>query len=71
MTGGPAVPPAPDPNLVRRLRRMRLFATALLAVMGAVYVAATWALPPTPYVGALRAFAEAALVGGKAQVAAT
>ena len=66
MTGGPAVPPAPDPNLVRRLRRMRLFATALLAVMGAVYVAATWALPPTPYVGALRAFAEAALVGGLA-----
>jgi uncharacterized membrane-anchored protein YjiN (DUF445 family) len=45
---------------------MRAFATALLAIMGAVYAVATWALTPTPYIGALRAFAEAALVGGLA-----
>ncbi len=66
MNGPPAVPPAPDPNLARRLRRTRAFATALLAGMGVVYVVTTWYSSPTPYVGALRAFAEAALVGGLA-----
>jgi uncharacterized membrane-anchored protein YjiN (DUF445 family) len=66
MNAVPAVPPAPDPNLARRLRRMRAFATALLAGMGVVYVVTTWFLSPTPYIGALRAFAEAALVGGLA-----
>jgi uncharacterized membrane-anchored protein YjiN (DUF445 family) len=45
---------------------MRLFATALLFVMAVVYVGATWFASPTPYVGAIRAFAEAALVGGLA-----
>jgi uncharacterized membrane-anchored protein YjiN (DUF445 family) len=66
MNGSPAVPPAPDPSLALRLRRTRAFATALLAGMGVVYVVTTWYLSPTPFVGALRAFAEAALVGGLA-----
>jgi uncharacterized membrane-anchored protein YjiN (DUF445 family) len=66
MNGPPAVPSAQDPGLVRRLRRMRLFATALLFVMAVVYVGVTWFASPTPYVGAIRAFAEAALVGGLA-----
>jgi uncharacterized membrane-anchored protein YjiN (DUF445 family) len=66
MNGRPAVLSAPDPGLVRRLRRMRAFATALLAVMAVVYVGATWFASPTPYLGAIRAFAEAALVGGLA-----
>jgi uncharacterized membrane-anchored protein YjiN (DUF445 family) len=47
------------------LRRTRGFATALLAAMGAVF-GATWLLPPSPWVDALRAFSEAALIGGLA-----
>jgi len=66
MNGRPAVLSAPDPGLVRRLRRTRLFATALLAVMAIVYVGTTWLASPSPYVAAIRAFAEAALVGGLA-----
>jgi uncharacterized membrane-anchored protein YjiN (DUF445 family) len=49
-----------------RLRRMRAFATALLAVMAAIFVATTWALPHTAWLDPLRAFAEAALIGGLA-----
>jgi uncharacterized membrane-anchored protein YjiN (DUF445 family) len=45
---------------------MRLFATALLLVMAVVYVGVTWFATPSPYLGAIRAFAEAALVGGLA-----
>jgi uncharacterized membrane-anchored protein YjiN (DUF445 family) len=66
MSGPPAVSTAPDPGLVRRLRRMRAFATALLGVMAVIYVGTTWFASPTPYLGAIRAFAEAALVGGLA-----
>ena len=55
-----------DPGLVRRLRRTRLFATALLAVMAVIFIGTTWLATPSPYVGAIRAFAEAALVGGLA-----
>jgi uncharacterized membrane-anchored protein YjiN (DUF445 family) len=63
---GPPAASAQDTNLVGRLRRMRLFATALLLVMAVVYVGTTWFASPTPYLGAIRAFAEAALVGGLA-----
>jgi uncharacterized membrane-anchored protein YjiN (DUF445 family) len=56
----------PNPLLAARLRRMRAVATALLAAMGALYVATTWYLSPTFAVGAVRAFAEAALIGGLA-----
>jgi uncharacterized membrane-anchored protein YjiN (DUF445 family) len=66
MNGRHAEPPAPDPGLARRLRRMRTFATALLAAMAAVYVVTTWFIVGNVYVEALRAFAEAALVGGLA-----
>jgi uncharacterized membrane-anchored protein YjiN (DUF445 family) len=66
MSGRPAVLSAPDPGLIRRLRRTRLFATALLAVMAVVYAGTTWLAAPSPYVAAIRAFAEAALVGGLA-----
>jgi uncharacterized membrane-anchored protein YjiN (DUF445 family) len=66
MSGQPAVSTASDPGLVRRLRRMRVFATALLGVMAVIYVGTTWFASPTPYLGAIRAFAEAALVGGLA-----
>jgi uncharacterized membrane-anchored protein YjiN (DUF445 family) len=55
-----------DPALSHRLRRMRTFATTLLVGMGIVYVGTTWLASPSPYVAALRAFAEAALVGGLA-----
>src|SRR5512134_3251090 len=67
MNGTEAVPAPSDPGLARRLRRMRTFATALLAVMAAVYGATTWWLTGYgPWVGAARAFAEAALIGGLA-----
>lgn len=66
MSLGQAAPPAPDPGLARRLRRMRALATALLAAMGVVYVVTTWFLSPNTYIAAVRAFAEAALVGGLA-----
>jgi uncharacterized membrane-anchored protein YjiN (DUF445 family) len=66
MSGQPAVSTASDPGLVRRLRRMRVFATALLGVMAVIYVGTTWFASPTPYLVAIRAFAEAALVGGLA-----
>ncbi len=66
MSVGQAAPPAPDPGLARRLRRMRALATGLLAAMGVVYVVTTWFLSPNPYLAAVRAFAEAALVGGLA-----
>ena len=46
---------------------MRFLATALLAAMAAVFVATTWLLPRgRPWLDALRAFAEAALIGGLA-----
>ena len=45
---------------------MRAVATALLAVMAVVFVGTTWFATPTPWLGAIRAFAEAALVGGLA-----
>jgi uncharacterized membrane-anchored protein YjiN (DUF445 family) len=45
---------------------MRTVATALLAAMAVVYVVTTWFLPASTGVEALRAFAEAALVGGLA-----
>jgi uncharacterized membrane-anchored protein YjiN (DUF445 family) len=67
MNGGPSAPtPPPDPKLVRRLRRMRLTATVLLAVMAGLFAATTWWLPRTGWAGAVRAFAEAALIGGLA-----
>jgi uncharacterized membrane-anchored protein YjiN (DUF445 family) len=45
---------------------MRLIATALLLLMAVVYIGASWFASPTPYLAAIRAFAEAALVGGLA-----
>ena len=67
MSGTEAVPAPSDPGLARRLRRMRTVATALLAAMAAVYGATTWWLTGLgPWVGAARAFAEAALIGGLA-----
>ncbi|HUQ51980.1 MAG TPA: DUF445 domain-containing protein [Gammaproteobacteria bacterium] len=66
MNGPPAEPPAPDPGLARRLRRMRALATALLAAMAAIYAITTWFVARNPYLEALRSFAEAAVVGGLA-----
>jgi uncharacterized membrane-anchored protein YjiN (DUF445 family) len=48
------------------LRSMRAVATGLLIAMALVFIAATWWLPATPLVGAVRAFAEAAVIGGLA-----
>jgi uncharacterized membrane-anchored protein YjiN (DUF445 family) len=51
-----------DPR--RRLRRMRALATGLLAALGVVFVAATYLEARWPVAAYVRAFAEAALVGG-------
>ena len=48
------------------LVRMRLIATGLLVVMAGVFVATRWIGPVHPAIGYLRAFAEAAMVGGLA-----
>ena len=66
MSGGVATTVPPEQRQARRLRRSRAFATALLVAMAALYAATTWYLSPTPWISALRAFAEAALVGGLA-----
>jgi len=52
----------PPPALVR----MRLVATALLVAMAALYFVAREYTPAYPWVGFVRAFAEAAMVGGLA-----
>jgi uncharacterized membrane-anchored protein YjiN (DUF445 family) len=60
----------PDLEPRRRLRRTRAFATALLVAMAAVFAITSWLIPQSPdlapWLGALRAFAEAALIGGLA-----
>ncbi len=48
------------------LVRMRLIATGLLIAMAAVFVATRWIGPIHPAIGFIRAFAEAAMVGGLA-----
>ncbi len=49
-----------------RLTRMRWVATGLLAAMAAVFVAASLLRESWPWLGLIRAFAEAALIGGLA-----
>jgi uncharacterized membrane-anchored protein YjiN (DUF445 family) len=55
---------ARERELADRLRRMRWFATALLAAMATLFVAASVLVPRYPALGAVRAFAESALIGG-------
>ena len=64
----PALGPAPSPDLEARvrLRRMRVLATALLVAMLIALLAANAFLDRWPWLGAVRAFAEAALIGGLA-----
>src|SRR3546814_16784789 len=47
-------------------RRMRIVATGLLVLMAAIYIAARSVESVHPEVGFVRAFAEAAMVGGLA-----
>ena len=49
---------------LRALNRMRLIASGLLAVMVVILAAAHWGMAYYPWLSYLRAFAEAALVGG-------
>jgi uncharacterized membrane-anchored protein YjiN (DUF445 family) len=55
-----------EPDLSRRLASMRLAATALVAAMAVLFVVASSLAPRYPAVGWLRAFAEAAMIGGLA-----
>lgn len=52
--------------LAARLRRMRWTATGLVALMGIVFVVTSAAQPSSRSIAVLRAFAEAALIGGLA-----
>ncbi len=47
-------------------RQMRMVATGLLVAMACLYVVTRWAEPIHPAIGFVRAFAEAAMVGGLA-----
>jgi uncharacterized membrane-anchored protein YjiN (DUF445 family) len=66
----PEPTPTTDLEPRRRLRRMRAVATALLVVMAATFAVTSWLMARLPeaasWLGALRAFAEAALIGGLA-----
>ena len=64
----PALAPAPSPDLEAklRLRRMRVIATLLLVAMAVALLASNVLLERWPWLGALRAFSEAALIGGLA-----
>jgi uncharacterized membrane-anchored protein YjiN (DUF445 family) len=62
----PAIGTSQDSESRLRLRRMRSVATALLVAMALLLVASSWLLPQRPWLGAVRAFAEAALIGGLA-----
>ena len=59
-------PPAPPVSLPDRARRMRVTATAMLVVMAGLFALAEWQGGAHPAWGYLRAFAEAAMVGGLA-----
>ena len=61
---GPA--PSPDQEARRRLRRTRRIATLLLVAMGIGLLAANALVARWPWLAAVRAFAEAALIGGLA-----
>jgi uncharacterized membrane-anchored protein YjiN (DUF445 family) len=52
-----------DRSRSRRLRRMQLMATGLLVAMAALYVVTGPWLPRAPWLGYVRAFAEAATIG--------
>jgi uncharacterized membrane-anchored protein YjiN (DUF445 family) len=56
------VSPPPD-NRMRDLRRMRFFATALLALMSTIFVTTYLVSYRWPWLPYLRAFAEAAMIG--------
>jgi len=53
-----------EAELAHRLRRMRVAATGLLAGMGVLFVATSVLVARHPWLAWVRAFAEAALVGG-------
>ena len=57
---------APDASAPAGLVRMKLVATGLLVAMAVVFLAARAAQPAHPWLGFVRAFAEAAMVGGLA-----
>ena len=52
--------------LARRLARMRWIATGLLVAMGVLFVVASLLLPNYPWLGLVRAFAEAGMIGALA-----
>jgi uncharacterized membrane-anchored protein YjiN (DUF445 family) len=67
MSAAAPIPPSPNELvLAQRLRRMRWLAGGLLAAMGGLFAVSSLLLPRHPWLGVVRAFAEAALIGGLA-----
>jgi uncharacterized membrane-anchored protein YjiN (DUF445 family) len=62
----PFKPRADEEERRARLRRMQRVATSLLGVSAVVFIAAAWFEPQYPWLGYVRAMAEASLVGGLA-----
>jgi len=60
------IPALADPTPVNRVRRMRMVATGLLVAMAALFVIASLLQHRHPAFSFVRAFAEAAMVGGLA-----
>src|SRR6201995_3498342 len=58
----PALSPVADTRL-RELQRMRFFATALLVLMLAIFVATSMVASKWPWLAYVRAFAEAGMIG--------
>ena len=61
----PATQSAADTQRRAALVRMKWTATLLLVLMTIIFVV-TWLVPPAPWIGYLRAFTEAAMVGALA-----
>lgn len=67
MSGGPARSGTiTEQTLARRPRNMRALASGLLGAMAVAFAASSYFLPGHPWLAPLRAFAEAAVVGGLA-----
>jgi uncharacterized membrane-anchored protein YjiN (DUF445 family) len=62
----PFKPRADEEERRTRLRYMQRVATSLLALSGVVFIVAAWLEPQYPWLGYVRAMAEASLVGGLA-----
>jgi uncharacterized membrane-anchored protein YjiN (DUF445 family) len=65
-SANPFKPRADEAERLARLRYMQRIATSLLGVSAVIFISAAWFEPEYPWLGYVRAMAEASLVGGLA-----